>query len=449
MKCFFCPNNLDKSDEHIILNSLNGKLHSKEIICSSCNNFFGSNLDAIAKEFFNPILMILNFKNASGIIAGNLQGEDDYLWRKDKQVIQRKPKIIEKKINGKTLVSVKGDPKNAIKLFNKRVEKLEKTGSKVLASRMEANYGNEPIRIKAEFKTNAKFDLLLNKIVTEYCAYNKLNTPEINELALKVRNLDESTENIFYCDPNRPIREFKSGEITHLIKLWSEEKTVYGYIELFNVISVIIVLGNDHNDEPINFQYYQDAVTGEKFTEIIELDKTELATVLKEKNRKTDFAEMANKLFARKRDRDFDIKFKSVLAEIKERFEKEVEEGKITDSEFNEKFINESTEYVAKFQIDNPYMWEDLDDANNDEINYIHSNLRESQFEDFCKKYNSLIGKEVRIDSKKIYIAEKFEKIPVAEQNGIQIINVQVVLYNGLEKIYIPYREFFEGIENK
>ncbi|WP_367182322.1 HNH endonuclease [uncultured Aquimarina sp.] len=58
MKCFFCTNDLDNSDEHIILNSLNGKLHSKEIICSECNNFFGAKLDSVAKDFFNPILFI-------------------------------------------------------------------------------------------------------------------------------------------------------------------------------------------------------------------------------------------------------------------------------------------------------------------------------------------------------------------------------------------------------
>ena len=190
MKCYFCPNRLDNSDEHIILNSLNGKLHSKKIICSECNNFFGANLDPIAKNFFNPILLVLDFKNASGIIAENMQGEDDYLFKKDKKVIQRKPKITKWRIDGKTLVSISADPKNAIKLFDKYVERLEKNGGKKLASRIEKNNGNEPLRIKAEFKTSTKIDLLLNKIATEYCAYNKIFTKQLEQLALRTRNLD-------------------------------------------------------------------------------------------------------------------------------------------------------------------------------------------------------------------------------------------------------------------
>lgn len=448
MKCLFCPNDLDNSDEHIILNSLNGKLHSKKIICSACNNFFGAHLDNVAKDFFNPILMVLDFKNASGIIAENLQGEDDYLWRKDKRIVQRKPKVIKKKIDGKTLISITGDPKDAVKLFNKTVQKLEQGGSKLLVSEMEANHSNQPIKVKVEFKTTPLFEILLNKIATEFSAYYKISTPEIQQLALKVRNLDESIDNIFYCNANKPIRKFKSGEITHLIQLWSEENTIYVYIEIFNIVCVLIVLGKDYKGKAIDFQYYQDAITGEKFTETIELDKAELSKLLKNKNRKVDFGQMANKLFARKRDRDFNKYFDSVLAEIKEKLEEEVKEGKITDAEFNEKFIHESAEFIAMYQIENPYMWEDIDDANNDEMNYIHSNLRESQFEDFCEQNKGFIAKEVRIDGKNRYIIEKFEKVPVTEQNGIKIVNVRVVLYNGIERIYIPYRDFFEGIEN-
>ena len=378
-----------------------------------------------------------------------MQGEDDYLFKKDKKVIQRKPKITKWRIDGKTLVSISADPKNAIKLFDKYVERLEKNGGKKLASRIEKNNGNEPLRIKAEFKTSTKIDLLLNKIATEYCAYNKIFTKQLEQLALRTRNLDDNFENIFYINPNENFRSFKSGEISHFIKLWSANSTIYTYIELFNVICATLILAKDYDGEEIDYQYYQDALTGEKFTDFPNIDNNDFLSVIELDVKTADFSEMINKLFARKRDRDFGILLDNVLAEIKERLEKEISDGKITDSEFNEKFVEESTEFIANYQIENPYMWEDLDDANNDDINYIHSNLRENQFEEFCEKNAPLIGKKVRIDDAKIYIAEKFEKIPVAQQNGIQIINVRVVLYNGIERRYIPYREFFEGISNK
>ncbi|WP_299184692.1 hypothetical protein [uncultured Aquimarina sp.] len=336
-----------------------------------------------------------------------------------------------------------------MKLFDKYVERLGKNGGKKLASRLEEKTDNQPIRIKAEFKTSPRIDLLLNKIATEYCAYNKILTKGAEELALKVRNLDDNFQNLFYCNPKENFREFKSGEISHYIKLWSNEERIYIYIELFNVIGSIIIIDNDYKGEDFCFQYYQDAITGEKFNDYPDLDNEHFQSIIELDLKTADFADMTNKLFKRNQDRNFSKLFDDVLAEIRQRLEKEVLDGKITDAEFNEKMIDESTSFIAQYQIENPYMWEDLDDANNDEINYIHSNLRENQFEEFCKKNSKLIGKKVRIDNDKIYITEKFEKVPVTEQNGIQIIKVSVVLYNGIERKRIPYREFFEGIGNK
>ncbi|MDF0716958.1 HNH endonuclease [Muricauda sp. 334s03] len=450
MKCFFCSNELDGSDEHIILKSLNGRLHSKQIICSACNNFFGLQLDTVAKEFFNPILLVLGLKNASGMIAENLEGEDDYLLRKDNQVVQRRPKMKEIKIQGRTLISIKGDVKNTMKLFKKRVEKLEKRGGKVLASKTRGQYGIEPLRIKAEFKSSPKLALLLNKIAIEYAAFNKIHTPGIGQLALKIRDLDESSQNVFYCDPEKPVREIQSAEITHLVQLWSEDGTIYCYIELFNVVCALLVLGSDYSGDPLQFQYYQDAITGEKLTGTVELDTSALSLVLKKgSGREVDFAKMANQLFERKVDRDFDMRFHIVLTEIKGRLEQELADGKITEKEFAEKFVDESTAFVAECQIDNPYMWEDLGEPDMAKINFIHSNMPESEFDTFCEKNKPLIGKQVRMDGKETYIAEKFLKIPVAEHRGIQIVKVCVVLFNGLDRLYMPYREFFEGILNK
>ncbi|RYZ18782.1 MAG: hypothetical protein EOO10_25255 [Chitinophagaceae bacterium] len=51
--CIFCSNPLDGSDEHIIPDSLNGRLHSKGIICSDCNQHFGEKLDPVLKECFS------------------------------------------------------------------------------------------------------------------------------------------------------------------------------------------------------------------------------------------------------------------------------------------------------------------------------------------------------------------------------------------------------------
>ena len=49
MNCLICNETLTEanaSDEHIILNSLGGHLHSKDLLCKKCNNKFGKEADA-------------------------------------------------------------------------------------------------------------------------------------------------------------------------------------------------------------------------------------------------------------------------------------------------------------------------------------------------------------------------------------------------------------------
>lgn len=448
-QCYFCPNELDNSDEHIILNSLNGKLHSKLIICSDCNGFFGRKLDNVAKELFNPILLALDFKNASGIIAENFKGDDDYLLKKDKTIIQRKPTVNIRKSNGRTLVSISGDEKNVTKLYGKEVEKLLKAGHKKVGSILEKRVENVPLKIKVEFKSNIKIDLLLNKIAIEFCALHHISTDDLQELASKIRSLDETIENVFYCNSTEDLREYKSGEISHYIKLWSVGKVVYAYVELLNTICAVIILAQDYDGCDLNFEYYQDAITGGKFTDFPKFDSSKLLSMVDNNLKCADFSDMANMVLKRKRDRDFIVLLDEVIKESVERLEKELSEGKITETELKEKYVDETSLFIAQCQIDNPYMWEDLDDANNDDLNYIHSNMRESQFESFCRENQPWIGKIIKLDNLKSYAVEEFVKIPVAKQNNIIVVNVKVVLYNGFDRIYIPYREFLESFLNE
>lgn len=445
MECYFCPNELDNSDEHIILNSLNGKLHSKLIICSDCNGFFGRNLDTVAKELFNPILLALDFKNASGIIAENFKGDDDYLLKKDKSIIQRKPTVNIKKSNGRTLVSISGDEKNVTKLYEKEVEKLLKAGRKKIGSIIEKGVSNIPLRLKAEFKSSARINLLLNKIAVEFCAHNKITTSGSKKLALRIRSLDEDIDNVYYCCDVENCREFQSGELSHYLKLFSTGEFIYAYVELLNIICAVVVIADDYEGEEINYHYYQDAITREEFNDFPNLGNDFALNIVQANLKSADFSELANMVFKRKRDRDFTILLDEVIYEIIERLQKELSAGKISKAEFEEKYVDETAMFIAQYQIDNPYMWEDLDDAHNDDLNYIHSNMRESQFENFRLENQAWIGKIIKFDNLKSYAVEEFIKIPIAKQNDIIVVNVKVVLYNGFDRLYIPYRELFEG----
>ncbi|MDI5886243.1 HNH endonuclease [Flavobacterium yafengii] len=450
MKCIFCDNNLDNSDEHIILNSLNGKLHSKEIICSECNNFFGSHLDNVAKKFFNTILLVFQFKNASGEIAENLKGEDKFLFQKNLTPKQVKLDISEFKSQGKRLVSVSGNPKDAMKKFEKLTKTLEDTGSKIIAKSIQESTKGVPLRIKVDFKTNSEINILLNKIALEYCHYIKMTDLNTKDLALKVRVLDKTLSNVFYCNLTEEIRKFSNGEITHCIFLKKIENKLIVYIELFNVICSVIVIDDNYVGEDIEHQYYQNAITGEKMDSDLGINLNEIKKLVESKPESiVDFNPLANKLFLRKRDKDFSDKIDFELNSIANRLQNELKNKQITQKQFAEKYIDETTEMIAELSIENPYLMDDVDDANNDELNYYHSNIRAEQFEEFSNQYKHLIGKKVNYENDKTYLIEEFSQAPIAEQNGIKINRLYICLFNGFNRIHIPYREFFEGISVK
>lgn len=78
-KCIFCKKQIDGSDEHVIPESLNGKLHSKTLICKKCNQKFGGKLDPILKETLFMQLHLLGFENAKSFRVRIMPANDTRL----------------------------------------------------------------------------------------------------------------------------------------------------------------------------------------------------------------------------------------------------------------------------------------------------------------------------------------------------------------------------------
>lgn len=63
-KCYLCGRELkdsNLSDEHIVLNAIGGRLHSKKLICKDCNSEMGNKADSKLAEdlsFFTDMLEI-------------------------------------------------------------------------------------------------------------------------------------------------------------------------------------------------------------------------------------------------------------------------------------------------------------------------------------------------------------------------------------------------------
>ena len=344
----------------------------------------------------------------------------------------------------KKLITISGNEKDVLNYYAKNIENLD---TKSISVKKEEVLKSIPLKKKVDFQTSVEIDILLNKIAIEYCAHNNIKSDKINSLAIKTRDLDRNLVNVYYCNLNEEIRKFKSGEITHFIVLKKIKNKLIVYIELFNIICCIVVLDDNYKGKNLLHSYYQDAISGEKLTKHPKINNTEIRSLLESKdNKHKDLNTLVNKLFTRKRQKDFNEIFDRELKIILDNLILLRDSKKITPKEFKQKYIEESTQLLAELQVENPYLFEDFDDVNNDKLNYLHSNIREEQFEELKNKFKNFIGKILKFNTGETYIIEELSKTPVAFQKGIQIFRVNVVLFNGINREYIPYRFFFEGI---
>lgn len=77
--CYQCEKEItseNRSVEHIINNSLGGRLKSHDLLCLKCNSSFGEKVDAPIAKAFNVFMNSLNIKKERGEvqdIVGKLQ----------------------------------------------------------------------------------------------------------------------------------------------------------------------------------------------------------------------------------------------------------------------------------------------------------------------------------------------------------------------------------------
>jgi len=446
-KCIFCDNPLDNSDEHIIPDCLNGRLRSTKLICHTCNTKkFGRELDPIIKQLFNTTLLVLGLKNANSVHSEDPEGTK-YLYSKTGKVSHIKPELTEIKKDGKTYISVNGDKKNAVKYFAKHTAELVKKGYKPLKFDIkETNGSAPPLRIESQFEITKEIILELNKIAIEFYAHSGLELSHVRHISERVNVLDSELNNVIFCNWEGEVRTIGQQEISHLIVLRTNQSgTLYCYIELFNIICAYIKL-NDNCDKQINCIYHQDAISGERFATDVTLN---LETEPANKNNTESFEILINAVFDRLQERDFFSITNEICIDIKNKTEKEVQDGTLAENDFNETYIKRCCEALAQLSVhDFPYMIEDFKDEENHELNYIHSNLQDPQFEKFRELNQHIIGAKVNFPDDGEYFIDSFHKRPFLKRNGVTLVKVYYVFIHSetKQKKYIPYRDFFEGI---
>ncbi len=425
MQCIFCSNELDGSDEHIIPQCINGRLHSRELICSKCNNKFGRKLDPTFRETFKVVLHVLKIGNVEHL---KLQADNDaaYIRSNSTGTIKAIPQGVEitKTEDGKIALSITGpDHIETYKAIAKK--SIRMFGAKALEGKFEViktQTLSGPLKTSIGILLTPSLRLALNKIIVEYYCHCGLDRTSIKAMINAVDQLDEGIENIRYCNSSQLMRKPSDNEISHLIIIRSDKnrKILYAYIELFNIVCGFIMLQENYQGNPVNYVYHQDAITRKSLTEEVSVDLDQMEDIFAGIEHNVDtFAE-------RHQSRIVMDSIKERSSIILEELETEHKEGRITSEQLKMTYMERSAYLVAHASIfEFPDLISDFNEAELKKINHIHSLIRADKKEAFIIYYQEFIGHKFEFEDKKgLYTMKEFHFAHHKKREDIEMLKV-------------------------
>jgi hypothetical protein len=422
--CIFCNKALDNSDEHIIPQSINGRLHSKQLICKKCNQIFGERLDPIIKETLRTVLHTLGIGNNSKIEVENEKGKKFLYDSRTSKIEQIVPEFTEEiRPDGKMAISVHGpDSKKTVKALAKHaLRKLGMNALKATYSATKTTEINESYSVKFDLKIAPQFALALQKIIVEFYCHSGLEKADIQHLIKPVAELQVENSSIVICNLKHEVRKPNNTEISHLLVIRShaERKLIYGYVELFNVVCGYIVLVENYEGPELDFVFQQDAITGEAVNTPIELLTANI------NSESEDFHYTVNELFERLRVRDMDKVLHAALDNIRKSLDERLASGAITKEEHEKQFFEEATKAAALISVENFEVFEDFTEQELRMIHYGNSIIRQDRKDAFAFFYHQLVNHQFTFeDEDGLFTMTEFAYTKHLPRGDVQLFKV-------------------------
>ena len=291
--CIFCRGPLNGSREHIIPASLNGRITSRKLICSDCNNFFGRKIDPVIKEVLNPLLLAFGFENASTI---HFEDGQKQKWRlnKDLSFVPLKPIVEIHEGEKEKLLTIQGTEEQIKSIVEKTNKKLAPRNIRVTPKDIPQYFSPYAEQFRFPLSINTD-DLRLHsffaKIALEFAGHFGVEYIYIEQLCIKVRNMEANP--VKFCNFYNEIRDFDGARLTHLLVVRNEGPILYVYIELFNIVCALVVLSRTYSGKKIKEFYHQDALTGERIIGTIKFKKN-ILQMLSDSSKNDNFERLIN-----------------------------------------------------------------------------------------------------------------------------------------------------------
>lgn len=313
-KCYFCGKEIEKNktkSEHIIPNAVGGKLTSKSILCSDCNN----NLSDIDQSLANSVYFLTNLFNPKrdNKTKSNLPIKFEYNGREFTREANGKyysTKLnVEKQADGKyklqldALYSAENGAKekalqpllnaidNLAKKFNWEQEKITKIKKETLQqfkNKVVDNYDAPIFMGRIHLNKDKKLFLAMLKIAIGYYLKNNNDFESIKGAIdiLKHKNYSDSDK---YCYYYFPSDFYPTDSIYHTLYLKGDNQSncLYCLISIYGCINCLVLLNDNYKGKNFVHSYCYDLRNHKE----IKLKKSITLTISEIKNILNNFPE--------------------------------------------------------------------------------------------------------------------------------------------------------------
>jgi hypothetical protein len=279
--CYLCNIKLSKetwSKEHILLNSIGGRLKSKNLLCSTCNSKFGQEADSELSSQLLFLSSFLNIKRENGenpIIKGaKTKDGKEYDILNGGAPSLAKPTFESFVDNDKIQYSISARNEkeliNMLKGLSRKHPEFDLEEAKK-EFKWHEEYLNEPLNHEMQIGGELAFKSI-TKTAVNYYIYVQSDINEVSHLFKYLRG-EEELKICKHFYPIKSIYRKDSNEIVHLIHLFGskQKRLLYCFVEFFSSYSFIILLSDNYCGKNVNSTYCYDILKNQEVIKNVNL----------------------------------------------------------------------------------------------------------------------------------------------------------------------------------
>jgi hypothetical protein len=283
--CYSCKEiiaSYNRSQEHIIPNSIGGQIKSDKLLCKSCNENFGNGIDKILNNQLGFFGVLLNIKRDRTPEKLYVKGEYDtgevrYVGTGMKGgykiiIPVKKNDIIE-------YVDIYPKTEQEFNRLKKQQEKSLKKIFKDIKTEEYSEYNEKKLLFSTEKNPitiggNDFFRAICKIVVNFYISQGGILN-QVSGLIDFISNNNNVAKSIFYY-PDLEILQREPDEIAYIIYIQgdSKEKIAYSYIELFSSHCIWVNIDENYKGVDFEFKYCYDLINEKEIQKKLDLQFT-------------------------------------------------------------------------------------------------------------------------------------------------------------------------------